>query len=159
MIMFINGIEYRPCIHSATGDIIPGYWVNENAEVYSEKSGKHIKAHISGNTEYLRYVMHHKGKQYNVDAHRLVALAFIEKPSPICPKGFPEEDWERLSEKGRQFLDQRNMQVDHIDGDKNNNHRSNLRWLTGEANRAIAMSQKRKEVDLSQRVPSLDEWL
>ena len=155
--MIIKGIEYRPCIHSSSGMVIPGYWVNEKGEVYSEKSGKHILP--SSRRRYACYNMSHNGKMYSVDAHRLVALAFIEKPPAICPNGFPKHDWEILSEEGRQFIDHRNMQVDHIDGNKKNNHRDNLRWLTGEVNRAIAMSQKRKDYDASKYEVSLEGFL
>lgn len=136
----VDGVEYRPCWH--TGILMKGYFVSEEGRVWSVKNKKHIKAFVSGNTPYERVGLSLAGKQYTCQVHQLVAFAWIPRPTPECPVGFPESDWELLSENGKLFLDHRNLQVDHIDGDKTNNHRNNLRWLTGEINRAIAMKQK-----------------
>ena len=56
------------------------------------------------------------GKNKNYYIHRLVALHFI-----------PTEDT--------------TLEIDHIDGDKANNHISNLRWVTGEENRGFVVEQ------------------
>lgn len=60
---------------------------------------------------YLRADIRRNGKRETVLIHRLVAIAFVENDRP------EEQDT-----------------IDHIDGNKNNNASSNLRWLTRSAN-------------------------
>jgi hypothetical protein len=61
---------------------------------------------------YLRYGLSKHRRYWHVKAHRLVALAFLG--SPPCP----------------------GSHVAHFDGDKLNNHVSNLRWATQKENEA-----------------------
>lgn len=61
---------------------------------------------------YLRYGLSRRGQYWHVTAHRLVALAFLGPPP------FP------------------GAHVAHFDGDKMNNHVSNLRWATAAENEA-----------------------
>lgn len=51
----------------------------------------------------------HNNKRSNAKVHKLMAIAFLGEPKP-------------------------NMQVNHIDGDKTNNHLSNLEWVTSSTN-------------------------
>jgi len=68
-----------------------------------------------GNNGYLRFPMTIYGKHTVGSIHRLVALSFVPNP-----KGKP--------------------QVNHIDGDKENNKSSNLEWVTPKENMAHAIS-------------------
>lgn len=61
---------------------------------------------------YLTYALSKRQRYWHVKAHRLVALAFLGTPP------FP------------------GPHVAHFDGDKLNNHVSNLRWATSEENEA-----------------------
>ena len=93
--------------------MIPGidsiYRVSENGQVINTKTGKTISAHIC-HKGYFRTNVISCGKNKLMYVHRLVALAFI---------GEPENEF---------------MQVNHKDGNKQNNHFSNLEWVTPKEN-------------------------
>lgn len=63
----------------------------------------------TGSRDYLAYKLCSNGTEWTVQAHRLVAEAFISNPENL-----PE--------------------VNHIDGDKKNNCVSNLEWVSRQAN-------------------------
>lgn len=84
------------------------YTVDENGQVFSVRSNKFIQPSIS-NTGYVRVYLYNNNKKYRKSVHRLVAEAFI--PNPL-----------------------NKPQVNHIDGNKLNNHVSNLEWNTGSEN-------------------------
>lgn len=86
----------------------PGYWVNEIGEVASTRGRQWRLRKITLN----RYAnvcvgLGRKGQIANPMVHRLVAKAFCLNPDPAT-----------------------HTQVNHIDGDKHNNHFSNLEWTT-----------------------------
>lgn len=91
------------------------YLVSQEGKIFSKKYGSFIKPFESGGG-YKQVKLEHKGKQYNKSVHRLVAEAFCE--------GYSEE-----------------LQVNHIDANRLNNHASNLEWVTAKEN--IADSIKR----------------
>lgn len=103
---------------------IDRYVVYEDGRVWSQRSKNFLKAHDIGNG-YYSVKLYKEGRNYNRFVHRIVAQAFI-----------PQED------KLKSF-------VNHIDGNKANNHVSNLEWLTRKENIAHAhreglMNQSRK---------------
>jgi hypothetical protein len=77
--------------------------IRDNGTKYSIK-GKDLTNFIS-NVGYVRVALRNKGKQIKYSVHRLVADAFVSK------------------EIGRDF-------VNHIDGNRLNNHYSNLEWVS-----------------------------
>lgn len=87
------------------------FLVTETGNVLSKRSRKFLRQHTNqrGYKVLATYVGGRRGKALCPRAHRLVALAFIPNP-----ENKPE--------------------VNHIDGNKVNNHRTNLEWATGREN-------------------------
>lgn len=79
------------------------YLVSEHGEVYSYFSKKILKHSVRDG--YHGICLCNNGKYYRPGVHRLVALNFIPNPNNLPV-------------------------INHIDGDKSNNHYSNLEWCT-----------------------------
>lgn len=86
----------------------PNYSINENGEVKSVYVSKLLKPRSAGRG-YLCYQLRNENGKKNEYVHRLVAKVFIPNPDNL-------------------------PQVDHIDGNKANNHVSNLRWVDNRTN-------------------------
>ena len=86
-----------------------GYYIYEDGNLYSVKSGKFLSQKLDSRKFYLMYSISKKGVSKMVLVHRLVAIAFIPNP-----KNKPV--------------------VNHKDGDKKNNNVSNLEWMTRSEN-------------------------
>ena len=80
----------------------PDYMVSKFGQVYSMRTGKTLKP-LKSIDGYVCYALTKNKKRYNVNIQKLVADAFI--PNPECK-----------------------TIVIHIDGDKNNNVWTNLKW-------------------------------
>lgn len=81
------------------------YYVYEDGRVYSNLSNKFLKGdNVKG---YIQYSLSLNKKKVRMRAHRLVAMLFVENTDP-----------------------ENNIMVNHIDGNKLNNHYSNLEWCT-----------------------------
>lgn len=85
------------------------YLVSDSGEVYSLKSNKILKPDIDKDGYEIYRISNEENKRKAFKGHRLVGLTFIDNPNnlPI---------------------------VNHIDGNKRNNHLSNLEWCTNEYN-------------------------
>lgn len=105
------------------------YLIFEDGTVYSEKSGIYLKPFETNG--YLRYgLVKEDGKIQSFFGHRLVAMAFIPN-----------------NNKERTF-------INHIDGNKHNNHISNLEWCTGSENMQHADRTGLRKVAKGERVSS-----
>ena len=88
----------------------PGYWVNSDGRVWSDKSKKWLVPNDNGRG-YLQVKLFNDNVCRNIFVHRLVAEAFV-----------PNDDPEHKDT------------VDHIDGDKTNTCADNLQWLSNADN-------------------------
>lgn len=93
---------------------IPYFAVSEQGEVYSLRMNK-LATISKQKTGYRTVAIHDKGRTKTYYVHRLVAMAFI----PV-----PEEVMAITS----------NPEVNHRDGDKGNNCKDNLEWVTSKRN-------------------------
>lgn len=83
----------------------PNYRVDESGNVFSIKSKKMLKHHTRRDG-YKYVALYHNGKGFKNAIHRLVASAYCLR------------------------IDYNRNTVNHIDGNKNNNHYSNLEWCS-----------------------------
>lgn len=88
------------------------YKISEEGEIYSIRGDKEIPRKLWANpvTGYLEIVLRKDNKDHVKLVHRLVAENFVDNP-------------------------QRLPHVEHIDGDKKNNHVSNIRWVKHRGNK------------------------
>lgn len=93
--------------------------ISNNGDVFSKRSGKILNPQIN-QSGYLRFVTTINGEKINFGIHRAVACTFIPNPENL-----PE--------------------VNHIDGEKLNNHFSNLEWVTNQENQIHAVNHDLKQ--------------
>lgn len=101
------------------------YLVSDVGEIFSNykrKSGVNLRGRISKKTGYLYVNLCINGEAKNKTIHRLVAKAFIPNPG-------------------------NKPQVNHKDGDKQNNHFTNLEWCSNSENAKHAF--KNRLLDMS----------
>ena len=88
------------------------YNVSNYGRIMNVKTGRIMKQN-PGERGYRSLMLRHGGKGYNKRVNRLVAAAFCE-----VPEGYTMDE----------------LDVDHGDGDKSNNHAYNLEWVTRKEN-------------------------
>lgn len=96
----------------------PIYEVSNFGRVKKKNNGRILK--LQEHNGYKRVYLYVNGKQKKRRVHRLVAIAFIGMPK-----------------------DENKLFVNHIDGNKSNNHVSNLEWVTHKENIYHAIKNKR----------------
>lgn len=84
------------------------YMITEDGKVFSWYTSKYLSNRLNGRG-YYKNVLSKNGNEEGYYVHRLVAEAFIPNPD-------------------------NKLFIDHIDGDRLNNHKSNLRWATHQEN-------------------------
>ena len=109
-----------------------GYYVYEDGRIYSTLSNKWLKPDINKNG-YCQITLFINHKPFRIKVHRLVALLFIGNP-PL----------------------NKNM-INHIDGNKTNNHYTNLEWCDSYENNKHARDTKLNDVSKSNSTRWKDE--
>lgn len=92
-----------------------GYSIDEYGNIYNRKDKK-MKSQINGKG-YVTIKLFIKKKRFWFYIHRLVCKLFVDNPD-------------------------NKPQVNHIDGDKLNNHYLNLEWVTNQENRDHAVENE-----------------
>lgn len=114
-------IKYKPQIEWKTCTINPKYEVSSDGRIRNKNRGNILKNRLTkfGYLEVcLSDVALKRGHKY-WRVHRLVALEFVPNPDD-------------------------KPHIDHIDGNRVNNHASNLRWCTNDENHAFPLATQRK---------------
>lgn len=95
----------------------PDILVSKDGKVFNLFTNKFLKTYVGKNNAVrFNYKAQGKGKSNNVQLHRVLARTFIARPLRYSSVPF-----------GR-------LQVNHIDGVRENNALSNLEWVNGEEN-------------------------
>lgn len=123
---------------------LPGYYycplderlcVNNFGEIKNVKTGKTIKPIVNKSTGTCFIGITSPGIKYKArTAHRMIASTMVGKPSRHALRDFSE------------------LEVNHIDGDRANNHPDNLEWVTSSENVIHAheteLSKQREELEV-----------
>ena len=105
------------------------YLINENGVVFSKITGKELKPFLRKG--YLCVCLYNFGVKCNIYIHRLVAETYIENP-------------------------QNKPCIDHVDGNRYNNHISNLRWVTHLENNNNPISKYRMSLNSAKPMKGKD---
>lgn len=104
-------------------------WVHRDGRCVNKRTGNPIKVLVAPHG-YKTLMIGVNGKTYNFYHHRMVALAFVEKPARHETKSMEE------------------LEVNHIDGDTQNNVPENLEWVTSQENAEHAISNGLRQFDI-----------
>lgn len=93
----------------------PGYLITDYGMVWSEKVDRYLKPMLKKRGYLMVNLSQPGGERWTVGIHQLVAMAFVPNP-------------------------ENKPQINHKDGDKGNNRRTNLEWVTAQENHDHAWS-------------------
>ena len=99
------------------------FMVSNHGDIWSKRTNKLLKQTLNKNGYpcVASKIGGRKGKAICLKVHRVVAEVFLESPDKELT------DWAEDSYYGV-------VQINHIDGNKENNHISNLEWCSGKEN-------------------------
>ena len=93
-------------------DCADGYTIGEDGTVYH--NGRKLTSHLDHNGYYQIRIYNKQHRRLSVLIHRLIAFTFLDTPNDLYMGGNNKSGYT----------------VDHIDGNKINNHYTNLRWVS-----------------------------
>lgn len=99
------------------GDFKIQHYITDTGHMYSSRDGEHLKevaTSLTDASEYYRVTINHK----TIFVHRAVAMSFVPVPEELKRQGYSIET----------------LVVNHLDGNKHNNHYTNLEWTTTKGN-------------------------
>lgn len=111
----------------------PGYFIQEDGQVWSVKSSKYMAQHLNSNGYYIVELSIDKGRRKKFYIHRLLALYFIPNDDPL-----------------------HKTDVNHKDENKTNNDLSNLEWMGRIENLNYGTAHKRSGAHQMIKVDMLD---
>lgn len=91
------------------------YYITEDGKCYNQKTGRYLKGQINKHGYFSYNITLPDGSKKRLYAHRLVAQAYIPNPN-------------------------NKKEVNHIDGNKLNNYKDNLEWVTPKENQQHALN-------------------
>lgn len=104
-------------------------WISVDGRCINKRTGNSAKVQTV-DSGYKMVMVNVKGKTYNFYHHRLMARAFLQKPARHADKSYEE------------------LEVNHIDGVRDNNSLENLEWVTPEENIDHAIKNGLKVLEL-----------
>ena len=122
----------KPLLVQKDGELIEkeGLYVSTSGEIFRlKKNGNLVKRKgcaPNSKLKYWRFTYVYEGKIHYTYIHRVIMTSFTEEVIP------------------------ENLEVDHIDNDKNNNSRANLQLLTRKENVAKRNADKKKAKGIKQ---------
>ncbi|NBO69875.1 MAG: HNH endonuclease [Bacteroidetes bacterium] len=135
------------------GEPIDGYFVSECGKFFGPQGRLTVQyPGWSDTNSYPRITL--RGKKYT--CHAIMAFTFISFPEHNRPENFESlpVEWQKyiIEMENRYNVE---LQVDHINGDKNDWNISNLRWVTARENQQYY--QKLKRAEKMREMGSLEE--
>lgn len=140
----MSNYEIRPVVFK--GKVIEKYFVSAKGDFYGPRSGfdKPLTVHYPSDTDTNPYPRVSLGGR-GITCHTLMAHTFIPYPTTERPNGFDElsPEWQtHIEECEKRYVME--LQVDHIDGDKYNWNKDNLRWVTAKQNQQHYQKEQKK---------------
>lgn len=99
-------------------EVFTNYMISEDGRLYNKKTKK-FRAE-NKKREYIIYTLTQGKHKKTIEAHKLVALAFLDN-------------------------DEEKTQIDHVDGNRYNNHYTNLRYVTASENQLNRKNWNKKK--------------
>ena len=139
--MFHVGFENMQEEVSIKGKPIEGYdlyLIDINGGIYNKNQKKFIKP-VPDKDGYARVILCCDGKVKAYQVHRLVANVYVPIPKRYSAKTYSAAK----------------LEINHLDGDRQNNHKDNLEWCRPEENK-LMMSIKQNYKGLVSYVTLVD---
>ena len=147
---------------------LPGYFVNKEGEIYSQKSGKFLRSRKKytanhGAPKRLKEVAYNvciskdlmsdykysdrsgskkESRELYISKHRATAEAWM--PIDENPPEQLKECWDSLPEEAKQWVRDTAL-VDHKDDNPENNHVDNLQWVVPKDNQKYRKQQNNEK--------------